>query len=276
MYTVIETITPKIAEKYLEKNENNRKIRYSVIRNYARDMKNGSWELSPQGISFFENGKLADGQHRLMAIVRSKCTVQMNVTYDVPNNTKVIDRGAVRSEADILHFGGYGKSVANNNSVATVNQLFALCSKKPTTSVVVDFMDKYAEIVVKATNIVGRGSNTTSICRKSPIAAAAFCGLVCGLDEEGIATFFDVANRGFSVSAEQTSAVVLRNYILQKYSGGGRKDREDLFKVTCFALKDFANGRPRTRLYELKNSTPFWGYVKSAILDPYLNSYIAE
>ena len=63
------------------------------------------------------------------------------------------------------------------------------------------------------------------------------------------------------------------NYIIQNYAGSGRKDREDLFKVTCFALRDFANGIPRTRLYDLKKNPPFWGYVKSTILDAYINSY---
>ena len=102
-YSVVETITPEIAKKYLEKNSNNRPLRKTHVEALARDMKRGVFFLSHQGIAFDVNGQLADGQHRLVAIVDSGCPVQMLVTRNVPEDTyKVVDVGAKRSIADAL------------------------------------------------------------------------------------------------------------------------------------------------------------------------------
>lgn len=276
MYSRVETITPQIAEEYLTHNEGNRNIRYSVANMYARDMKNGKWELTPQGISFYEDGRLADGQHRLIAVIKSGCSVDFNVTYDVPVKTKVLDRGIVRKEADILHFGGFDRNVANNTCVSIVNALFANVSKKPTIQIISDFMEKNQENVYKASLLIQRGNNKSCICKKAPIGAATFCALYCGMDEDGIAEFFTVANTGFYEKKSQTSAIVLRNYIMQEYTGSNTKERHDLFKYTCTGIKDYANNVPRTRRYLSEKEPPFWAYVKQQMIDPYIFSFVEK
>ena len=101
MYSRVELITPEMATMYLEKNTHNRKVKQEAVRRYANDMKNGNWQLNNQGIAFHKDGSLADGQHRLLAIVLSKTAVEMLVTYDVPDETTLFDRGVIR----------YGKTV---------------------------------------------------------------------------------------------------------------------------------------------------------------------
>lgn len=278
MYSRIETITPKIAAEYLQKNKNNRNLRFSTVRSYARDMKNGKWQLTPQGISFYENGDLADGQHRLAALIRANCPIDFFVTYDVPNESRVLDRGMCRKEADILHFAGFNDNIANNYCVAIVNALFYMVSKKATIGILTDFMEKYGELVWKAARLTQRGgSATTALCRKAPIGAAVFCALYCGVDEEGLVDFFTVANNGLNaqnyVDPTQTSAVVLRNYIVREFTAKNTKDRCDLFRMTCYAMKDFACGNPRAKRYKIDKEPAFWPYVKKQIVDQYVNSY---
>lgn len=66
------------------RNENNRKISEGVVDKYARDMENGDWCLTHQGIAIDVNGQLLDGQHRLAAVVKAKKNILMMVTVGVP------------------------------------------------------------------------------------------------------------------------------------------------------------------------------------------------
>lgn len=96
-------VTPALAEQWLKVNGGNRNVRQHKVNSFARAQQEGRWRQTHQGISFDENNALLDGQHRLMAIVKSGVTVRMLVTYGQPrDNMKVIDRGSIRSTADTL------------------------------------------------------------------------------------------------------------------------------------------------------------------------------
>lgn len=97
--------TPAMAENMLTKNEVNRTIRPSVVDKYSRDMASGKWNFSM--IAIDEDGKLIDGQHRLMAIAKSGISVELLTVKNVPNYMqKTFDVGAGRSVADIFTFSG--------------------------------------------------------------------------------------------------------------------------------------------------------------------------
>ena len=67
----VETITPKLAEKWMEANKNNRPLRRSLVGRYAGAIRRGQWELNGESIKFDEDGVLFDGQHRLAAVVEA-------------------------------------------------------------------------------------------------------------------------------------------------------------------------------------------------------------
>jgi len=101
--TAIETITPRIANSYLEFNNNNRPLRKTHIRSLAFDMMNGDWQVTHQGIAFDTTGRLIDGQHRLHAIIEAGVPIQMLVTRGCSSSSfSILDRGANRSPSDIL------------------------------------------------------------------------------------------------------------------------------------------------------------------------------
>lgn len=107
----VETVTPDDARRYLELNENPRKIRPAKVRLYARDMTSGSWEVGTSSIKFDVQGRLRDGQHRLTACVEADrdftTVVFRNVTDAAVDNT---DRGMVRAWADVLAGRGYANA----------------------------------------------------------------------------------------------------------------------------------------------------------------------
>ena len=272
MYTVLELITPEIAREYLKRNVKNRRLKPGRVADYASDMKNGRWQITPQGISFHENGTLGDGQHRLEAIIKSDTPVLMNVTYDVPNETTMFDRGANRSVPDILTIGGFDGNVANPIVVGAINFLFSLAKgKAPTEAVVSDFCLKNSEKLSKAASVCNAGPGDR-ICAKSPMVAAAFCALYCGLDEAGVREFFRVANTGFYSLKTQSSAIVIRNYLLREYGRNTWTQRKNLFTITTAAISDYAKGVSRMKKYRSDATPVFFKYVKTYLLDKYVMS----
>jgi hypothetical protein len=101
---VQENIQPDLAEAILQsKNKDNRNIKPDVIADYTRHMKNGTFRFSPAAIIFTTLRSLADGQHRLQAILNSKVAQSMFVLYNAPVEIfEDVDRGKRRSLYDDL------------------------------------------------------------------------------------------------------------------------------------------------------------------------------
>lgn len=64
-------ITPEYAEELLKMNVNNRVVRSKKVAELAEAMKRGEWELTNDAIVISEGNILLNGQHRLMAVVKS-------------------------------------------------------------------------------------------------------------------------------------------------------------------------------------------------------------
>lgn len=105
--TVTMVIDPQVAQTMLDTNESNRNVRKNNVDTLAAAMKRGAFQMSPQGIAFDKNGKLIDGQHRLLAVVQSGCTVQMRVTMGCDADVfRVLDTGKNRNADDLRLFEG--------------------------------------------------------------------------------------------------------------------------------------------------------------------------
>lgn len=112
----LEKITPEHAASLLKSNKNNRPIKAQKLLALKRDLKNGNFKLTHQGIAIDWNGNLIDGQHRLTAIAESGVAAYMYVTYDCdPEIFKVIDCGSTRNPSDVLKTLG----ASNYSSVAS-------------------------------------------------------------------------------------------------------------------------------------------------------------
>lgn len=101
----IETITPKKAIEYLEPNRENRKVRQDRVDRYAREMEKGHWMMSGDPIRFGGDGRLLDGQHRLLAVVKCNKPVEFVVIRDLQDDVfRILDSGLVRNNGDALGF----------------------------------------------------------------------------------------------------------------------------------------------------------------------------
>lgn len=103
-------VDPGLAAHWLQNNFVNRPLTEDTVRSYARDMVNGVWVATHQGIAFNDLDHLIDGQHRLSAIVMCGLTIRMMVTFGLPSRIAgramttmdAVDRGKTRSVADQL------------------------------------------------------------------------------------------------------------------------------------------------------------------------------
>lgn len=271
MYSRVETITPEIAEEYMMHNKNNRRIKERAIKKYANDIASGKWQLSPQGISFRENGDLFDGQNRLLAIIKSGQTVDVYVTYDVPNDCTIADRGVMRSSADTLKMSGINSSASTTNGVALVNMLFLMAGKVVSDTILTEFVEDNEEMICNAISVSSRMmSKESPNCKKAPCMAAAFCALYCGVPFDCLIDFFTKTNTGFYNGTAEGSTSALKQY-LGTYTGASETERKQLFCITTVAIKDFTNGVPRTNRYRKDVTPAFWKYVNKNLVNKYLS-----
>lgn len=107
--TEVVLVTPEMAVKLLNGNEDNRKLRPSVVREYAIYMQSGQWRENGETIAITKKGTLLNGQHRLHAVIASGVSVKMVfVTLEATDGKGELtalgiiqDRGSVRNHSDI-------------------------------------------------------------------------------------------------------------------------------------------------------------------------------
>lgn len=119
------TITPDIAAMMLESNtKNSRRPDAARVALYAKEMATGNWKTNGDTIKF--NGSvLLDGQHRLLAVVKSGVTIQSLVVRGVPDDGKTIDRGRPRTIAQWCSHVG----IKSANDVAATARLCVYYTK---------------------------------------------------------------------------------------------------------------------------------------------------
>lgn len=147
----VQDVTPKLAERWLGKNDRNRHIRQRSVDSYARDMENGQWRLTGEAIKFSRTGRLLDGQHRLLAVVQSGRTVQMVVVKGLEDKVQeVIDSGAARTVGDALRMRGEGlySSLAAAARLALLYEIGSIDSSnvRLTHSEVLEFVDRNTDL----------------------------------------------------------------------------------------------------------------------------------
>lgn len=140
MKTSIETITPEKARDLLKGNTDNRPVRESWVETLAEDMKKGLFRTTHQGIAIAPNGRVLDGQHRLLAIVKAGIPIQIMVSRGVDEDLyRVIDGGKTRIIADRLRL--LTDPHSNRIAVAIVTAYLICASHRMSAGITADMVD---------------------------------------------------------------------------------------------------------------------------------------
>ena len=259
----IEWITPQKAKEYLEHNETNyRSLQQHRVENYAEEMKNDLWQLNGESIKFREDGSLADGQHRLAAVIKAGRPVQMCVLRGLDNNVTLFDVGMGRTTGQIVRAGGGSRALSDGTICSAANMMLYGAIRLGISSTPKATLSKYLlshsapwEAVYKV--ISTNQTNGKLLSRKAPIALALYCLIRSGEALPEIDKFIQVLNSGYPDAFRESSpAIALRNYVQSVY-GDSLKSRNknntgtlfNVFASTILAFYDFKNGVPRRKNY---------------------------
>lgn len=125
MNTELQLVTPEMAMRWLQNNPRNRHCRPDKVRRLVRSMREGTFRTTHQGIAMLADGTIADGQHRLSAIVQSGVSVTLLVTSGLSlEAAEAIDYDiAPRKMHDVFRMANEHKMLSRGHVVAVVRAL---------------------------------------------------------------------------------------------------------------------------------------------------------
>ena len=253
MYTTaIEIITPEIASKYLEKNTNNyRNVLYRRVDAYALEMKNGNWKNNGEAIVFGTDGVLKNGQHRLMACVKS----------NTPFETLVI-RGCDESVYDHAYTRTTKQELSNENfnitntMIGAVKLLYTILTNNRTTPefTIRQYIKSNIECLNRASSITSTSKN---VSRKASCMLAVYCMIKTKeISDDTLMEFIKILNSGNSVGSDEPSpALVARRQIMDLYGKGGSQVQETICSIMIYALRDYKAKKQRVKNYKIPNGS---------------------
>jgi hypothetical protein len=263
MQTNIVEVTPLMASKMLQRNSRNRNISYRLVDSYASDMKAGRWHLTHQGIAIYEDGEIADGQHRLSAIVKSGCAIDVMLTTGVTRTASLgIDTNRPRSPADVIRIGGVADWVGQHE-VAIVNMIESFSSSSQA-KLTPQCIAAKAQIIKEEIQFA-----ITHLPKKKHVSAAPIRACVAiayqHIETARLAEFCSVLMSGIPSGISDVAAIRLREFLISDAAlRAGMSHRLDCAKRTMRAIKAFSDKQPISKLfapqafiYELVNADEF-------------------
>lgn len=255
MNTVVEKINPDIAKEYLSHNAHNRIIKKSTVDAYCRDMINGVFETTHQGIAFYDDGSLADGQHRLFAVIKSGCEVRMLVTRGMsPDVAHAIDRGVTRSVGDTIKIGNNVSGdtskqrvvIQNRKVISMISQMID-CNVsrglKLSTNDINNLSDVFVEHMIHMyDNVISKSGKI--IKPSAPMLAAGMSALICGVDIDSISKFYDVFTNQDMAGCDGYNVEIALDWAWQIITAKSKHtsiDRVKLYKGTQNCIYHFVN-----------------------------------
>ncbi len=217
-------VTPDMALEMLEKNDMNRNVDEKRVRQYAKDMKAGLWQMNGTTIVFAEDGTLLDGQHRLWAITEAKVTVQLLIVYNASKDSIVtLDIGKTRTASNILQIERSAHSV----TAATLTKLLwlhdfvdgnlapATCRMDVSNDILRTFYKERRDLIECAADLAEHGAHHFV---KSHMALA-FCVIGCHtVHRDKLNSFFDTLKTGSNIDMKHP-IMTLRNRLLENRMG---------------------------------------------------------
>lgn len=256
----IEVIGKERATELLKSNTNNfRKLDSRMVQKYAREMKAGLWENNGEPIQIYTDGTLANGQHRLNAVILADVNIQFVVIYDIDKNVSIFDTQKKRTVVQIARQRGYKLSTQKAGAVGML--LFGLNdrSHRCGENEILEYYETHPWIDTVEKTIC-HGANTP-ILRKSPCVAAGYCAFVLGkMDLSQLDNFAKICNSGLPIDGIQSNApLCLRKSMMEGFKDSTGKvitwgtQTNGLYFDICYrAMLDFAKGATPYRAYKPK------------------------
>lgn len=243
--TEVMTITPKQAKLWLERsNTNNRVMRPDTAKKFARDIKNGNWQLTHQGIAFYSDGTIADGQHRLMAVVLADKAVRMSVTRNLPKvAAHAIDQNTPRMAIDTIHIAG-GPKWIERNVVAAIRFIKTKMGNHTDQLTVSEILEYALANEDDLRFAIGLISNKKKYITTAGMVFVYYAALRAGESRELLKRFSEVMFSGESHGPHENAAIRLREFLMTNPNCWNGAERLDTAKRAQKAVKVFCQKQP--------------------------------
>lgn len=234
----IITVTPLQAAEWLETcNQSNRTLRQHIVKRYAKQMIEGSWQLSGETLIFDENGQLANGQHRLAACVEANVPFQTVVVNGVGSKAfDVLDSGMPRKNIDVLRHRGLPCQAALAAGVAAVilieigfSPSDAQARRLITSVDIADWVEQRIEVCRWAQS-VGMSFATGGVARPSGWVAACILLDAAGADRLQVQQYVDDVRWGAYLDPANPR-LGLRNLFIQRDKFANARVGDDLATI---------------------------------------------
>jgi hypothetical protein len=258
MVTKNKVVTPLLAKQWLEKNGNNRPINKTRVEQMRSVIKDGNWMVTHQGVAFYEDGTLADGQHRLAAIAAGDVAVPMMVTWGLSRRLiHAIDSGRPRSVRDVFNFMGLTMTQGQVAAARVMWMDYHAVRSTPSwhnCSIDTNKFILFATHVLPAVDFATPTKKCRGLSHASVMAAIASAWFT--QERQRLQRFKDLLTSGVGAETSEGAAVKLREFLLTTPTlAGGTEARREIFLRSCTALRAFFEERNLSKLYCRVDST---------------------
>lgn len=239
--TKVVRLTPELAKEWKAKNINNfRKLNQSIVARYASEMASGNWQLNGEPIAFYDDDTLANGQHRIEAVIKSGATIETVVVNGIKKDVVIYDAGTNRSLSQ------YAKASNIMTNTSLLSAATFILNDGADNGVgkleVLNYYRALEEHFGTAYTYACKSADDLSILRKSGCIAAIFCAIMLNTtSEDKLEAFCRIANSGMPFSFYNMEApIVLRNMMVRHEMGAnGRPLIRRCFNATYHAIERF-------------------------------------
>jgi hypothetical protein len=197
----VERVTPTRAAQFLQANRRHRPVILAYVEALVSDMRAGSWTLNPQPICFGADGRLLNGQHRLLAIIQSGATIELPIIRGLPDaafDTYDLQARQGSILADLLPGFGDGALLASMANLLWRHECTPMRSRplKASAAELCDVLAAHPRLVDMrsfARRMMAHGRPSVLgyaayvIIREDPLLGAAFLQRLDGSVAEGLA-----------------------------------------------------------------------------------------
>lgn len=240
-YTHNWTITPAIAEVWLTKNKINRHIRPRKLAEYMRDMTANDWRQTGEPLVWDWNGEFRDGQHRLLACIKSGHSFVTAVYFNAdPKACEVMNSGAPRLASDQLKMYRDAKNASSVSAGARIMEAISRDvlpnSSSLSTRETLEYFDENPELEISAQKV----GKCHHVLQKS--IAVALHYLFFEKDPDAADLFFDRLASGAGLE-ENHPVHRLRERLIKDRGAKAKMKVEEKIVLTIRAWNAMREGR---------------------------------
>lgn len=257
MQSVVEFVTPELAERFLIEGAPNRPIRERRVEMLTGVIQRGEWRLNGETIIFDKTGHMLDGQHRCLAIIKSGIGVPSLVARGAEDGSfETIDRGVSRTNTDSLFMAGEKNYVVLSAILRLIKDIESETVSNP------KMMSSAEQRQVMEKHPLAREWASRQGAIHTVLSGATqLCAVLCLMEERcgapALEFYADIAT-GANLS-EGSPILALRNRLVsdRSFRRGTKAMRVLLCNLIARSWNCWARGEKIQKLYENKKDTVY-------------------